>query len=471
MRSVESFLKSATRITSDSRHVIPGSIYFAIRGTSVDGHRLIPEALAKGADAIVIDNPEFQTPATILVKNTRESYALASAAWFGHPSKAFHLVGITGTNGKTTCSYLLDQVWRGLGKKTGLIGTVETKVGDSVESSNLTTPGPYELQEIFSKMKTEKVANAVMEVSSIALDQYRTAGSRFEIALFTNFTQDHLDYHGSMEKYLAAKAQFFSEYDIPAVVLNGDDPYAQKLADVANGKVFRYGIGKGADFQLLDYSTTKSGSSAQIRTPTGKVDLRSPLLGLHNIYNCMGVLAVTHLQGENMDRSLQVLESAPGAPGRLERVMYGSKHPNIFVDYAHSDDALKNVLKALRGFRKDGESRLITVFGCGGDRDRLKRPKMGEVVSKMSDITIATSDNPRTEDPKRIIDDIEPGIDKSCTIYLREVDRRKAIRSALEIAKPEDLVLIAGKGHETYQIIGTEKLPFDDREVVREYYL
>lgn len=457
-----------------TRDVISNSAYFAIRGTRVDGHAFIEDALTRGASAIVVDTRKiFEAhPRTILVSSVREALALAASRWFNQPTLKLALVGITGTNGKTTTTYLLKSIWDSLGLGVGIIGTVEYFIGKERKPSILTTPDPMELQRLFDAMVWANVSHAAIEVSSIALDQDRVKGTRFKVGVFTNLTQDHLDYHGTLEAYYSAKRKFFREYGLQHAIFNTDDMWGERLyyeSDVEH--VYGVSLSRShADFRAEDVNFSPRGTRAKIITPQGTNALFSPLIGKHNLYNLLASIAVSHVLGHDLDRTLQALASSTGAPGRLERAMPSGPGPHVFVDYAHTPDALNQVLVSLRELRAGSDGRMITVFGCGGDRDKLKRSRMAEVVSSLSDITIATSDNPRTENPDQILDDMEAGVSKAETRYFRERDRRKAIHLALSMAKAEDLVLIAGKGHETHQIIGSDRLPFDDREVVREYY-
>ncbi len=461
-------------LTQNSSAVLPGSVFFAVRGHRADGHAFAESALAKGAAVVVVEREDVHQahPRTLLVKSTRRQVGLSAARWFGRPTEKLKLVGITGTNGKTTTSYLLRELWDRAGIVSGMLGTVEYLVGNEVIPSNLTTPDALSLQELFHRMGTAKVTHAAMEVSSIALDQARTAGCAFDTAVFTNLTQDHLDYHHTMEAYYLAKLRLFNEAPLKTAVINEDDPWGARLLKETTAP-HRFGfslLDPKASFYVHSIRFEKAGTRARLRTPVGELDLSLALIGRHNLYNVTGTLAAAHALGMDLKVSAAALATAHGAPGRLERVMHGESYPHIFVDYAHTDDALRNLLSAVRDLRGTGPGRIVTVFGCGGDRDRTKRPKMAEAASTLSDVTIATSDNPRTEDPEKIVDDVEVGIERSQTEYHRVVNRREAIHMALKLATPEDIVVIAGKGHETYQIVGTEKFPFDDREVVREYY-
>lgn len=460
-------------LTDSAKAVAPGSLFFALRGTRIDGHSFIPQALSQGAAAVVVETQEaFEAnPQAVWVDSTRSALGEAAARWDGEPTRSLKLVGVTGTNGKTTSAFLLDGIWRALGRRSGMVGTVEYRIADTVLPAPLTTPDALTLQPLFRQMREAQVSHAVMEVSSIALDQDRVAGTRFEIGLFTNFTPDHLDYHGSMESYLAAKARLFSDYAPAASVFNADDPaWANLRVACRSPNCWTFSLAsKGADFVVSRHSANASGIRAEVDTPAGPVTLRSPLLGAHNLSNLLGVLAVEYALGGDLARVAQLLETGVGAPGRLERVAHDGERPYVFVDYAHTEDALRNVLQSLRKVRATSGGRIVTVFGCGGDRDRSKRPRMAEVAAELSDVVVATSDNPRTEDPEAILDEVVKGIPASVA-YHRDADRAQAIRWALQEAKPGDFVLVAGKGHETYQILGTEKVPFDDREVIRDYY-
>ncbi len=474
IRSRISLQEAVSQLSNDSKQIAPGTLFFAIRGTSSDGHTFLKDVVQKGAKAVIIDKPELLNSFSnaVLVKNTRAAYAEACAQWFDSPSQQMCLIGITGTNGKTTSSFLIEETLKKLGKKTGLIGTVCNKIGDEEIVSELTTPGPYELQGLFREMIHQKVTHAVMEVSSIALDQFRPLGTQFQLGLFTNLTGDHLDYHGSMESYFNAKLRFFRDYGLKLGVFWKDDPYTERfIKESSNLKGYTYSLHKGAaDFSVEKAALSRSETWAEIKTPKGKAAFQSPLIGTFNLLNCLGVFASLSVLGFDESEISSALAFAKGAPGRLERVMPVGDYPNIFVDYAHSDDALLNVLRALNELKGTEGGKIISVFGCGGDRDKTKRPRMAQVASALSDVTVITSDNPRTENPESILNDIETGIEKSETEFHREVNRKAAIELALSLAKKEDLVLIAGKGHETYQIIGKQKYPFDDREVVRGYY-
>ncbi|MCB0405081.1 MAG: UDP-N-acetylmuramoyl-L-alanyl-D-glutamate--2,6-diaminopimelate ligase [Bdellovibrionales bacterium] len=459
-----------TGVTCDSRSVGAGVLFFAIPGTQNDGHDFVEEVLSKGAFAVVEREACYEAhPNVIRVSSCRKAFSLACAAWFGHPSAHFQLVGVTGTNGKTTTAHLCEQVWEALGFKTGRLGTVNYKVGDQILESALTTPDAYTVQSLFSQMRASGVCFSVMEVSSIALDQDRVLGSRFAAALYTNLTQDHLDYHGDVESYFAAKEKLFREMSPGFAVICTEDEFGRRLQSQPYPVYTFSRLDRNADFYAQDLRCDLAGSRARVRTPSGFVDLRLHILGGHNVINAVGVLALCHGLGLEAEAVAHALSNAKGAPGRLEAVRAKGR-AHVFVDYAHTPDALLNVLRLLHDVRGQSGGKVFCVFGCGGDRDKGKRPLMARVACEWSDVCIATSDNPRTEDPDAILDDIEKGISRGTTQYKREVDRRKAIGLALSMAGPRDIVLIAGKGHENYQILGTTKIHFDDVEVVRDYY-
>jgi UDP-N-acetylmuramoyl-L-alanyl-D-glutamate--2,6-diaminopimelate ligase len=458
-------------ITSDSRCVGPGWVFVAIRGTRVDGHAHVGEAFAKGALLAIVERPTgvgFQW----VVPNTRALLARLAARWYGDPTTTFPVVGVTGTNGKTTTTFLLTQAWEALGKRTALVGTVETRVAGEKQPSSLTTPDPLTLQRIFRWAADQRVDGAAIEVSSIALDQHRIDGTRFACVAFTNLTRDHLDYHGTMERYGAAKARLFAEFGAPVAVVNADDPFFPTLRRAADPKLRfeTFSLSQqDASYYVTQWSQSADGLSATIRSPEGEAQLRSPLIGRHNLQNLLTVIGALCATGTPFAEAVRALERAPGAPGRLERVPAPvGAGPAVFVDYAHTDDALRNVLLALRPVTRGN---LIVVFGCGGDRDPGKRPKMGQVATELADVAYLTSDNPRTEDPENILDMVEAGARRErCRVH-RDADRRRAIHGAIAAAGADDIVLVAGKGHETYQIVGETKRPFDDVTVAREALL
>lgn len=451
-------------VTADSRKAGPGWVFVAVRGTQVDGHRHLAEAFAKGALFALVETPSGAGP-EMVVPSSRQALARLAARWHGDPTAHFPVVGVTGTNGKTTTTYLVTQAWEALGKTTALVGTVETRVAGEVQESALTTPDPLTLQETFRRAAEARVGGAAIEVSSIALDQFRVDGTRFACVAFTNLTQDHLDYHGTMERYGLAKARLFSDFGAPVAVVNGDDPFAPTLrrALSPNARFETFSLeDPEATLYVTDWSQDAAGLRATVRSPEGDAHLRSPLIGRHNLQNLLTALGALRATGTPFADAVRALERAPGAPGRLERVAGSVQRPSVFVDYAHTDDALRNVLTALRPVTR---GKLVVVFGCGGDRDPGKRPKMARAATELADVAFLTSDNPRTENPDAILDMVERGVvEGRCAIH-RDADRKRAVTAAIRSAGPDDVVLIAGKGHETYQILGTTKVPFDDREV------
>jgi len=454
-------------IAYDSRRVEPGFLFVAVKGFRTDGHLYIGEALTRGASGIILEKP-VSLPAGVpwvRVKDSRRALALVAARFFGYPSRCLHLTGVTGTNGKTTTTHMLASIYRQR-SRVGLIGTIYNLVGDRVLPVEHTTPEAVELQKLLRQMVDAGVAHAVMEVSSHALALARVEGSRFAAAVFTNLTQDHLDFHPTLADYFAAKAKLFRMLspDSPAVV-NYDDPWGRELICLSSGKVITYGLGKGCDVRAVDVTLHPDRVVFRVESAWGKIPVRLRLTGMFNVYNALAAVACSLTQGFTADEIRKGLADLRGVPGRFERVDRGQDFV-VIVDYAHTPNGLANVLEAARQI---AAGRLMVVFGCGGDRDRKKRPLMGEVAVRNADLTIITSDNPRTEEPMAIITEIEDGARKvSGGRYLVEPDRRRAIRAALQIARAGDVIVVAGKGHEDYQIIGEERLPFDDRKVVAE---
>jgi UDP-N-acetylmuramoyl-L-alanyl-D-glutamate--2,6-diaminopimelate ligase len=460
-------------ITSNSQEVKPGSIFFCIKGTRLDGHEFAQDALEKGAVAIVAERKVETTTGAplILVKNSRMAYALASAAFFGFPSRFLKLVGVTGTNGKTTTTFMLESIFKKAGYRTGLIGTVTNRINDKDLPVRHTTPDPFELQDLFKAMQNAGVEVAVMEVSSHAIDQRRIAGTYFDVLAFTNLSQDHLDYHGSLEEYARVKGSLFLENPQLPWVVNADDFFGERL--IKQGKkigaeILTYGLSKKAMVRAENIELNVDSIKFDLRFNNdflGRVSL--PIAGKFNVYNAMAAFCVTTLLGIDFDSYLNGLASFKGVPGRFE-VIKAPESFIIVVDYAHTPDGLEKVLDSSIELLKD-KGRIITVFGCGGDRDKDKRPKMGRIAAEKSNFVIVTSDNPRSEDPQKIIEDILAGIPEEFMPKVKvEVDRKKAIYMAVELARSGDIVLIAGKGHETYQIFKDKVVPFDDREVARE---
>jgi len=471
----------------DSRAVAPGDLFVALRGSLADGHAHLAEALSLGAAALMVESlPAGIAPGgrpVVVVADSRRSLAPLAARFFGHPSEELTLIGVTGTNGKTSTTYLLESMLASAGRRPGLIGTVEVRfAGEQLRSIN-TTPESLELQRILRAMRNRGVDAVAMEVSSHALTIGRTDGCRFAVAALTNVTQDHLDFHQTMEAYRNAKLRLFGEQlrAGASAVVNLDDPSAEHfLAAARRAGARTLGVarkgGAGVDASLEEASVTRGGTRARLRLPSGALDVELPLLGDFNLENLLVAVGCAVALGIEPAAIARGVAGCPQVPGRVERVdPQQPDTPTVLVDYAHTPDAVDKLLRTIRPMAR---GRLITVFGCGGDRDRGKRAPMAEAVARWSDRTIATSDNPRTEDPERILDDVAAGLGGLCRVepaaldastasYVRLVDRREAIALAVALARPEDTVVIAGKGHEDYQIVGRERLPFDDRHEAR----
>jgi UDP-N-acetylmuramoyl-L-alanyl-D-glutamate--2,6-diaminopimelate ligase len=454
-------------VTHDSRRAGPGVLFVAIKGLSADGNKYVEGALKKGAAAIASERDAPPGVPWLKVPEAREALALLSAEVLGRPADALALAGVTGTNGKTTTTYLIDAALRAAGRTVGLLGTVQYRIGDRLAEAVRTTPEASDLQALFKDMVDEGCSHAVLEVSSHSLELKRVHGCGFAVAVFTNLTRDHLDFHGDMEAYFQAKRKLFSDYLRPdgRAVLNADDDRAADLVAASRAPVWTYGIDKPADFKADSIRLSLEGTSFRVATPAGTFDVKSPLVGRFNVQNLLAAFAAATALGVDAPTALRGLSSVPGVPGRLERVP-GAPGFTVIVDYAHTDDALKNLLETLRELQP---SRVITVFGCGGDRDRTKRPLMGAVASRLSDVVIVTSDNPRSEPPEAILEEIQRGMNGGRKAERHAiVDRREAIARALEMARPGDAVVIAGKGHETYQVLRDRTIPFDDRQVARD---
>jgi UDP-N-acetylmuramoyl-L-alanyl-D-glutamate--2,6-diaminopimelate ligase len=445
----------------DSRLVSPGDVFVAVRGPSVDGHSFIEAAVKAGATVVIAETMVITEGAySIRVSDTRPLAGMLALAERGHPEKHMTLIGVTGTNGKTTVSTLVHQVMQTLGHQCGLIGTVEKRIGERVLESHLTTPGPIELAVDLSEMANAGCTHVVMEVSSHALDQHRTDGLDFQVACFTNLTQDHLDYHGDMESYAASKAKLFSRLRADSVaIVNIDCPFAELVVSQTEAQRWNISFKAGSGNHIIE-----NGSNGIVLDMEGTI-IQSPLSGDFNAYNVSTAWLACIAAGCSPANAAAALSTATGAAGRLERVTGPIGSPIVFVDYAHTPDALENVLKTVNSMR--GTGNIIAVFGCGGNRDKTKRPLMGAIAAKYADWVYVTSDNPRYEEPEDIISDIVAGIDSSVNLY-REVDRPTAILAAVRMAGPDDIVLIAGKGHETYQEIKGVRYPMDDRLIAFE---
>ncbi len=466
-----------TAVEYDSRRVKPGAVFVAIKGGTTDGNRYIEKALAAGALGIITDSaPTFDhllvyeagTP-LLQVEHGRRALAQASAVFFDHPEKKLAATGITGTNGKTTTAFLTDALLNAAARKTILVGTIEYHVAGEVRPSLHTSPEVRDLFELMAEGVSRGATELVTEVSSHALDQGRAFGILFDVAVFTNLTRDHLDYHGTMENYYAAKRLLFDGTLYPApriAVINVHDERAKQLAAAARragAEVCTYGIAQG-DWQASSYRLTPGGAVLQLETPAGSAQVTSRLAGEVNILNLLAAFTAAHARGLSFDDLIDFVPGLKPVPGRFQPVDAGQPFP-VIVDYAHTDDALRNLIALARQMSAQSGGHIITVFGCGGDRDRTKRPKMGLAAGEGSDFVVATSDNPRSEDPLAILAEVEPGLKASGVRYTIEPDRAAAIALALHEAKPIDIVLIAGKGHEKEQILATGSIRFDDAEV------
>ena len=487
-------------IAYHSGQVREGFLFSAIRGLAVDGHQFIDEALQRGASAVILERMREMPVTTIRVPNSRKALARVSANYYGNPSSRVTLIGVTGTNGKTTTTYLLESILKIAGYQVGVIGTISYRYGQKETPAPNTTPESLDLQRILGEMASVGVTHVIMEVSSHGLDLDRVFGCHFDGAVFTNFTSDHLDYHKTLGQYFEGKRKLFSDVLLKSqkvrkfAVTNDDDPRGAAIVQGIDVPIIRYGLNSFSAVSADQIRSTFEGLSCRIRTPKGEFSIQSKLIGRHNLYNILAAVAT----GIGIDLPLTTLkkgvEALEGVSGRSERVE-NRRGIHVIVDYAHTQDALERVLLGLRALLEEGdgkggtpdrwrgERKIITVFGCGGDRDRTKRPLMGEVVGRYSDLSILTSDNPRTEDPLAIMKEAEVGLKNLCLNewsrngmrswrrdrgYLKIPDRREAIRMAVRLAQPSDIVLIAGKGHEDYQIIGRERFPFDDRVEARK---
>jgi UDP-N-acetylmuramoyl-L-alanyl-D-glutamate--2,6-diaminopimelate ligase len=459
-------------VAYDSRRVVPGAVFVALKGLRADGGAFVEQAASRGASAVVSESarPETVGIPWLGVSDARLSLALLADRFFDQPSRRMPVVGVTGTNGKTTTAYLLAAILDAAGLRAGMLGTVAYRIGGEDREASRTTPEAPDVQQLLSEMLQHGCKAAVMEVSSHALALKRVDGMRFAAGIFSNLTRDHLDFHEDMEAYFAAKRRLFEMLpaDAPGVI-NLDDPRGAALVEIAARPV-TYAINAAADFTPGPIEMTLTGLRFDIRTPKGTIHVTSKLVGRPNVYNILAAVATAAALDVPVAAIEQGIAGLSGVPGRFEVVSQGSDEVTVVVDYAHTDDALRNLLETARPL---AARRLITVFGCGGDRDRSKRPLMGMVAARLSDVVMITSDNPRSEDPARIIEEIERGIPAGSQAPSRApvveslVDRAAAIERAVSIAAPGDVVLIAGKGHEKYQQIGDRVLPFDDGEVAR----
>ncbi len=469
--SLEIGADAALEITSlayDSRRVQQGALFFAVQGEKADGHNFIPQAFEQGAVAVVSERaaPPELASRWLRVPLIRRALADAARIFYGRPDSQLTLVGITGTNGKTTTAFLLESIFRAAGVPAGLFGTVEYRFGDRTLPAANTTPESLDLLAYMAELRVAGGKAAVVEVSSHALAQERVWGFPFTAAVFTNLSRDHLDYHKDFDHYFAAKRRLFEGLGTAPpelAVINADDDWGRRLMELPNPRRITYGVNSEAQVKVKRFSQSPSGLSAVLVTPEGSLEIESPLVGRANLANILAATATALGLGIDKTRIQDGIAALQAVPGRFERVDQGQPFL-VVVDYAHTDDALRNVLRTARELT---HRRLIAVFGCGGDRDRSKRPLMGEAAGSLSDLVVLTSDNPRSEDPLLIMNDALVGLQKAAKPHVAEVDRAAAIRKALEEAAEGDVVVIAGKGHETYQILKDRTIPFDDREVAR----
>ena len=454
--------REVTFITDNSSKVTEGCIFICIEGKHFDGHTKAAEALEKGAAAVVVQK-DLGLEKQILVENTRSAYAHMCAAFYDHPERKIRIIGVTGTNGKTTSCFILKSILDGMGHKTGLIGTVKNIVGDKEYPAVLTTPDCYELFGLFDEMVKAECEYCVMEVSSQAIDQHRVDGIHFEAAIFTNLTQDHLDYHGTFENYKAAKRKLFENSSL--AVVNIDDESASFMTEGIDCRKVTFSVNNDkCDYSAKNIRISSSGVKYELvsNSNIGRVKFAVP--GNFSVYNSMGAAVCLIEMGLDFKAVLDALALCVGVPGRMEVVPADVPY-TILIDYAHTPDGLENVLKCVREIT---EGKVICVFGCGGDRDKTKRPIMGEIAARLSDVAVVTSDNPRSEDPEAIIEDIKAGIGRGGAKLIVDSDRKDAIKKALKIAGAGDIVVLAGKGQETYQILASGKIHFDEREVIAQ---
>jgi len=461
------------KIEVDSRKVKEGSLFICIRGFTTDGHHYVHDAVTNGATAVITEeNISLEVP-SIKVSDTTRALAMLVNKFYNYPTAKLPLIGVTGTNGKTTVAYLLDAIYQSLGKKTGVIGTIQTKLGDASYPTANTTPDSLSLQRLFKQMEEEEVEQVIMEVSSHALDLGRVYGCDFDTAVFTNLSQDHLDYHHNEYNYLRVKSLLFAQLGntyngtSKAAVINADDPTADILKRTTAQTVLMYGIENEADVMAEDIQLFPDRTIFRLKTPRGTVKITSRLVGKFNIYNMLAASAAAIANQIPLETIKEAFRTLPMIPGRFETIDAGQDY-TVLVDYAHTPDALRNILKTSREFTT---GKIYVVFGCGGDRDSTKRSQMANEAIQNADYAIFTADNPRMEDPQAIIDDMITYIDSDVTNFEVILDRKSAIMTAVGYAMPSDMVIIAGKGHETYQEIKGKKYPFDDRVVARNAIL
>ncbi|WP_080874838.1 UDP-N-acetylmuramoyl-L-alanyl-D-glutamate--2,6-diaminopimelate ligase [Oceanobacillus timonensis] len=460
-------------VEMDSRKVEPGSLFVCIEGYTVDGHDFLQQAIDKGAAAAVISRDVHVSGdiPLIQVKDTGRALAMLSAAYYDYPTTKFPLIGVTGTNGKTTTTYLLDTIFEQQGKKSGVIGSIQVKIGNETFPVINTTPDVLELNRIFHQMQEKEAEQVIMEVSSHALDMGRVFGCDYDIGIFTNLSQDHLDYHKDMDDYLRAKSLLFSglgnDYQQGKkkyAIINEDDDSSDLLKRSTAQQVITYSCKQDADMMAKNIMLSPSGVAFKLVTPIGTTHIKTNLIGMFNVYNMLAASAAAIASNIGLDVIKEALESVKGVDGRFEPINEGQDY-SVIVDFAHTPDSLENVLQTSREF---AERKVYVVVGCGGDRDRTKRPLMANVAVKYADHVLFTSDNPRTEEPVQILEDMTAHLTEEEATFEVIVDRTEAIKHAVELAQKGDIILIAGKGHETYQIIGKTKYDFDDRQIARE---
>jgi UDP-N-acetylmuramoyl-L-alanyl-D-glutamate--2,6-diaminopimelate ligase len=463
--------RTISSLEYDSRRASGECVFFALPGVKTDGNRFVGQAVSRGAVAVVSEQPRpadlDDSVIWIRVTAARRALALAAGNFYAQPSQALDLVGVTGTNGKTTTTFLIDSILRAAGRRTGLFGTVLYRTPGRAALASNTTPESLELARLLAELRDEGGTAAVLEVSSHALAMDRVWGFRFAAAVFTNLTRDHLDFHETMDNYFAAKRVLFegTGAGAPRVgVINGDDPRGRELTGLCE-RTLTYGLAEGADVRASEYRLSTDGLEFTAGTPAGEIELRSRLVGRFNVSNILAATATAVALGVDHRAIAEGIARMTSVPGRFERVEAGQPFL-VVVDYAHTDDALVRLIETARELKLPG--RILALFGAGGDRDRTKRPLMGEAAGRGADLVVVTSDNPRSEDPQAIVNDILPGVERTGTPHLVEVDRALAIEKILAEARPGDMVLIAGKGHETYQILGDRTIAFDDRHVARQ---
>ena len=460
-----------TDLCDDSRHVKEGALFIAVKGVLSDGVDYVDKAIEQGAAVIVVneikeDWKKFSDVCFIQVEDTRSFLRLLVERYFDKPSQNINMIGITGTNGKTTISYLTESILHEAESSCSIVGTINYRIAERVLPANNTTPGLIQMQKLLSYIVEEGIENCVMEVSSHALDQGRVDLIDFDVAVFSNLTSDHLDYHKTRDNYFAAKAKLFTELSSDAhAIINIDDDHGRKLFSKTDAKIITYGIHNKADVMARDVQLDIENTQFKIAFPDGEISINSVLVGEYNVYNMLAAAAASYVQGINPDKIKKGIEHLKCVPGRLEKISLGQDY-SIFIDYAHTEDALHNVMTAIRN---TCDAKIICVFGCGGDRDASKRAKMGQVASTLADFTVVTSDNPRSENPQTIINQIVEGFETES--YKTVVNREEGIREALAMAQTGDVVLIAGKGHEDYQVFKDQTIQFDEKSIIRNYIL